>query len=84
MRRKWFAPGGDGETYSPFGIDCEGAATLFGGRSGWNRAAGESDEQAVQELAETNRAFWVLLDQLLPPPRPRWRLVPRRRKGRLV
>ncbi|MER5337959.1 hypothetical protein [Micromonospora sp. NPDC002717] len=83
MRRKWFAPAGDGVTYSPFGIDCEGAATLFEGRSGWNRTPGEPDEQTVQELAETNRAFWVLLDQQ-PSRQPRRWLEPRRRKGRLA
>jgi hypothetical protein len=87
MRRKWFAPADDGETYSPFGIDCEGAATLFGHRSGWNRIHAteptEPDEQTVQEVAETNRAFWALLDQQ-PPPQRLWRLELRPRKGRLA
>ncbi|MFG1779039.1 hypothetical protein ACGFIR_00080 [Micromonospora sp. NPDC049051] len=81
MRRKWFAPAGDGETYSPLGIDCEGAATLFGGRSGWIRTLGASDEQIVQGFAETNRAFWALLDEQ-PPPQSLRRLEPRRRKWR--
>ncbi|MEH0975111.1 hypothetical protein V6U77_28675 [Micromonospora sp. CPCC 205546] len=81
MRRKWFAPAGDGETYSPLGIDCEGAATLFGSRSGWARIhTADPDEQTVQEFAETNRAFWALLDQQ-PPPQSLRRLEPRRRKG---
>jgi hypothetical protein len=82
MRRKWFAPDGDGETYSPFGLDCAGAATLFAHRNGCNRTPREPDEQSVQELAEANRVFWALLDQ--QPPQPRWRLMSRRHVGRLA
>ncbi|MFI7650914.1 hypothetical protein ACIBTZ_33330 [Micromonospora sp. NPDC049460] len=81
---KWFGLVGDGQNYSPLGIDCEDAATLIGHRSGWNRThAASCDEQTVQEIAETNRAFRALLDQQPPPQRLR-RLEPRRWKGRLA
>lgn len=59
-RFKWFVPAQDGRQYRPFGIDCEGAATLFGHRGGWNRTgAGGSKQLSARELAAENRAFWA-------------------------
>ncbi|MGC4750542.1 hypothetical protein ACLQ28_33505 [Micromonospora sp. DT201] len=61
-RIKWFVPAQDGRQYRPFGIDCEGAATLFGHHSGWNRTGAASpDQQSAQERAAENRAFWTAL-----------------------
>ncbi|MGW2625862.1 hypothetical protein [Micromonospora taraxaci] len=59
-RLKWFVPAQDGRQYRPFGIDCEGAATLFGHRGGWNRTGGGgSEQQSAHQLAAENRAFWA-------------------------
>ncbi|WP_210864626.1 hypothetical protein [Micromonospora sp. C97] len=59
-RFKWFVPAQDGRQYRPFGIDCEGAATLFGHRGGWNRTGvGGPDQPSARELAAENRAFWA-------------------------
>ncbi|WP_329007612.1 hypothetical protein OG271_18005 [Micromonospora rifamycinica] len=75
-RIKWFVPR-DGQPYQPFGIDREGAATLYGHRGGWSR----SDEATAQEVARVNRRFWAGLSSLpaQAPARPRrrrwrWRL----------
>ncbi|MET7667345.1 hypothetical protein [Micromonospora luteifusca] len=65
-RFKWFVPAQDGRQYRPFGIDCEGAATLFGHRGGWNRTGVSGLEQpSARELAAENRAFWA--DSGQPP-----------------
>ncbi|MEU5872572.1 hypothetical protein AB0A73_13570 [Glycomyces sp. NPDC047369] len=59
-RFKWFVPAQDGRQYRPFGIDCEGAATLFGHRGGWNRTGvGGPNQPSARELAAENRAFWA-------------------------
>ncbi|MEU7753737.1 hypothetical protein [Micromonospora sp. NPDC049171] len=64
-RIKWFVPAQDGQQYTPFGIDCEGAATLFGHRGGWNRTGTAGPNQASpQELAAENHAFWAGLDRV--------------------
>ncbi|MFG1917411.1 hypothetical protein [Micromonospora sp. NPDC048898] len=64
-RIKWFVPAQDSRQYRPFGIDCEGAATLFGHRSGWNRTgAAGPDQPSPQGLAAENRAFWAALDRV--------------------
>ncbi|WP_030487929.1 hypothetical protein [Micromonospora chokoriensis] len=64
-RIKWFVPAQDGRQYRPFGIDCEGAATLFGHHGGWNRTGAAGPNQpSPQELAAANRAFWAGLDRV--------------------
>ncbi|MFI9644402.1 hypothetical protein ACIG87_30875 [Micromonospora sp. NPDC051925] len=75
-RVKWFVPR-DGQAYQPFGIDREGAATLYGHRGGWSRA----DEATAQDVARDNRRFWAGLGRpAQAPARPRrlrWRWWPR-------
>ncbi|MFJ6197273.1 hypothetical protein [Micromonospora sp. NPDC092111] len=72
-RIKWFVPR-DGHAYRPFGIDREGAATLYGHRGGWTRP----DEATAQDVARGNRRFWASLDlpgkaaNSLRPRRWRW------------
>ncbi|WP_328414323.1 hypothetical protein OG470_19780 [Micromonospora sp. NBC_00389] len=64
-RIKWFVAAQDGQQYRPLGIDCEGAATLFGHHGGWNRTrAAGPDQPSPQELAAENRAFWAGLDRV--------------------
>ncbi|MEK8106533.1 hypothetical protein NKG94_17215 [Micromonospora sp. M12] len=63
IRIKWFVPAQDGRQYRPFGIDREGAATLFGHHGGWNRTGATGPNQpSAQELAAENRAFWARVD----------------------
>ncbi|MEU7802628.1 hypothetical protein AB0B10_25550 [Micromonospora arborensis] len=67
-RLKWFVPRRDGQTYKPFGIDCEDAAPLYGHRGGWNLAGATGhDQPAAQEIAASNRAFWASLDRPAGP-----------------
>ncbi|MEU9505983.1 hypothetical protein AB0D32_06850 [Micromonospora sp. NPDC048170] len=85
MRRKWFVSVRDGEPYSPFGLDCEGAATLYGERGGCNVAGpGRTAGQGVDDLARRNRDFWAAADRVATPTKPAsWRrLFPGRPKGR--
>lgn len=83
MRRiKWFTPADDRAL--PFGIDCEGVATLYGNRSGGHLVGVESrSELAAEELAEANRAFWAALDRTHEPTRgPLHRRLKGRRRPR--
>lgn len=80
-RIKWLtpAPADDGQ-FASFGIDCGGAATLYGNRSGGHLVGANSrSESAAEELAETNRAFWTALDRT---PEPIRRSLRRRLRGR--
>ncbi|MEU2167940.1 hypothetical protein ACH47V_25565 [Micromonospora chersina] len=79
MRRiKWFTPADDGQ-FAPFGIDCEGVATLYGNRSGGHLVGADGrSELAAEELAEANHAFWAALDRTSEPTR---RSLRRRRRG---
>lgn len=84
MRRKWFVSVREGEPYSPFGLDCEGAATLYGERGGCNVAGSDrTADQGAEDLAQRNRDFWTAADRAATPtkPAPR-RLLPGRPKGR--
>ncbi|MEU1687873.1 hypothetical protein [Micromonospora sp. NPDC005707] len=80
MRRiKWFTLADDGQ-FAPFGIDCGGAATLYGNRSGAHLVGANSrSESAAEELAEANRAFWAGLDRT---PESTRRSLRRRLRGR--
>ncbi|MFG1951731.1 hypothetical protein [Micromonospora sp. NPDC048830] len=70
-RKKWFLPGNDDTPYKPFGIDCEGAATLYGHHGGWNGAATLGlDDTSV--AAERNRAVWEYLNQQPTDAEPSW------------
>ncbi|MEV4481734.1 hypothetical protein [Micromonospora coxensis] len=74
-RNKWFASR-DGRQYKPFGIDCQGAATLYGHHGGWTRP----DEPSAEDEAPGNRAFWASLNPTAAvtarPRQRRWRWWP--------
>ncbi|WP_328384389.1 hypothetical protein OHQ88_33490 (plasmid) [Micromonospora zamorensis] len=61
MRVKWFAPRDGGQPYKPLGIDCEGAATLYGHRAGWNRA--DTGTSSPADEARRNQDFWMNTDR---------------------
>ncbi|RLK24674.1 hypothetical protein DER29_2598 [Micromonospora sp. M71_S20] len=84
MRCEWFAPARDGEPYSPFGLDCEGAATLYGDCGGCNFAGPGRADQGAEDLAQRNRDFWMAADRVTTTtkPSPRRRLLPVRPEGR--
>ncbi|PSK67595.1 hypothetical protein B0E53_00405 [Micromonospora sp. MH33] len=71
MRRiKWFTPADD-RAFAPFGIDCEGAATLYSNHGGCHLAGADGlGRPPATELAEANHAFWVALDRAPAPARP--------------
>jgi hypothetical protein len=56
-RIKWFTSIGD-RAPAPLGVDCEGAATLYGRQDGFTlpSSTGPTDPQ---ERAAANRAFWT-------------------------
>ncbi|MFG1888131.1 hypothetical protein ACGFIR_09710 [Micromonospora sp. NPDC049051] len=84
MRRKRFAPACDGEPYSLFGLDWEGAATLYGDRGGCNFPGPGRADQETDDLAQRNPGFWMAADRVTTTTKPAlWRrLLPVRAKGR--
>lgn len=78
-RIKWFTPSGE-QAFKPFGIDCEGSATLYGNRGGWHLAGVTGpDLPRSEDIARENRAFWARLEGAAASTRPAWR---RRLRGR--